>query len=125
MAPSCIANIAPQTACPLLRLPPELRLRIYELVVGADTGVKIKVRENVWVKKGNKYLYGMPLLITCKYIRSDAHDTVWNNVRFSIHLTPASLEAFERDQSWWTHLDTVQRCSMLRDMRKVHIVVDP
>ena len=62
-----------QQACKLLNLPPELRNRIYELVVG----------ENVFSKIGRSYSVP-PLLSTGRQIRSEASSVYYGGTKFGV-----------------------------------------
>lgn len=108
---------------PLLALPAELRISIYEHVFSSQPEVFIRRSHTYRCTFGlrvpaNKSLNGVALLSVSKQIRSEARDLFWDSVHCNYHLTEDASSA----AGWYKGPPTVDHLVAISNMRSLRLI---
>ena len=106
----------------LLELPTELRLWIYHLVIGSVPRIKLVVYEGTHRHGVHETKEALLLLSVCKQIRAEAHDSVWNEFKFTISISGSSVYIPLVD-SRSRKLSLTQIAAILTSMRRVCLII--
>lgn len=111
-------------AGPLLRLPAELRLAIYEQMFPTNTIVLEMIEGNLYVTKRVQQLAGsyIAILATCRVLYAEGKPVLYNNTEFRILVGDRDAQ---RVRVWEKHLK--QKCShssvSINNVRKLSLEV--
>jgi len=84
---------------PLGRLPPELRLAIYEHALAQDDEIELKLkyyRGKPALRAGNTKVHSLALTATCKQIRQESKDLFYDLNSFELVPLPTASDPTQR-----------------------------
>jgi hypothetical protein len=113
-----------RTSCPLLRLPPELRLEIYEKLFKVYKGqICLTPADGVWHKVDSSLLRKtrvpgkcVALLATCRKIHTEARPVLFANIPFVLNCCPIQPIALQSRP--------VALLGVITNVHKIHLHID-